>query len=213
MKALTLIAFAAATLVSSAALAQVEVPMTPTPTPAATPAVSPIPMYPEKQPATATDTGTLPPAPTGVRVDAAGMFGVGGMIGNTSTGANAKLWFGEDVAMQFSTGAGPLGNNIRFQLDLLYVFHRVDGEENKYAMPFYVGVGGQASMYFKYPWPDDRTDVGVRVPLGMSIVVPDNPVEVFFEVAPDVAIYHDELDDEDHAVFFIDGAIGVRYYF
>lgn len=213
MKSLTLIAFAAATLLSSAALAQVEVPMTPTPTPTAAPAVSPIPMYPEKQPAAANDTATTTPAPTGVRVDAAGMFGVGGMIGNTSTGANAKLWFGEDVAMQFSGGAGPLGNNIRFQLDLLYVFHRVDGEENKYAMPFYVGVGGQASMYFKHPWPDDRTDVGVRVPLGMSIVVPDNPVEVFFEVAPDVAMYHDDFDDEDHVVFFIDGAIGVRYYF
>ena len=91
--------------------------------------------------------------------------------------------------------------------------HRVEGEENKYSLPFYAGVGGQAGVYFKHPWPDDRTDVGVRLPVGMSVVIPDNPVEIYFEVAPDVAMYHDDFDDKDHAVFFVDGQIGVRYYF
>lgn len=187
--------------------------MTPTPTPTASPAVSPIPMFPEKPAEKPAATPVPANGERGVRVDAAGMFGVGGMIGNTSTGANAKIWFSEDLAAQFSAGAGPLGNNIRFQFDLLYVFQRIEGEEDKYFMPFYAGIGAQAGVYFKHPWPDDRTDVGVRLPVGMSIVVPDNPVEIFFEVAPDVAVYHDDFDDEDHAVFFVDGQIGVRYYF
>ena len=186
--------------------------MTPTPTPTPAPAVSPIPMYPEKTPEKP-GTTEAPATTGGIRIDDAGMFGAGFMIGNTSTGANAKLWFHRDVAVQFSAGSGPLGNNVRFQFDLLYVFHRVEGEENKYSLPFYAGVGGQAGIYFKHPWPDDRTDVGVRLPVGMSVVIPDNPVEIYFEVAPDVAMYHDDFDDKDHAVFFVDGQIGVRYYF
>lgn len=211
---LVLVAAAVASLATPAAWAQAEEPMTPTPTPAATPspAVSPIPMYPEPAPEVRTPV-TPDVASQGVRIDSPGMFGAGFMIGNTSTGANGKLWFHRDVAVQFSAGSGPLGNNVRFQLDLLYVFHRVEGEEAKYSLPFYAGLGGQAGIYFKHPWPDDRTDVGIRIPVGMSVVIPDNPVEIYFEVAPDVAVYHDDFDDEDHAVFFVDGQIGVRYYF
>src|SRR5688500_12399440 len=183
--------------------------MTPTPTPA--PNVAPIPTFPEKT-AGATDTA----APAAVRVDSAGMFDAGFQVGNTCTGASAKIWFGQDLAMQFSAGEGPLGNNVRFQLDLLYTFYRFDGEDSDgrvlYSMPFYMGVGAQAGIFFKHPWPDDRTDLGVRVPIGMSVVIPDNPVAIFFEVAPDVAIYDDATDSE-RAVFYIDGAIGLRYYF
>src|SRR5687768_1953021 len=78
----------------------VEVPMTPTPTPTPAPAVSPIPTFPEKG---ATPAATPGPSGTGekLRIDAGGMFGVGGQIGNTSTGATAKIWFAEDFAAQF----------------------------------------------------------------------------------------------------------------
>ena len=211
-----LVPFAAAGVILLAgartASAQEEVPMTPTPTPSPTPAVAPIPSYPEKDAATAA-AASPDTAARGVRVDRPGMFGAGFMIGNTSTGASARLWFTQDVAVQFSAGAGPLGNNVRFQLDLLYVFHRWDAEDNLYSLPFYVGLGGQAGIFFEHPWPYDRTDVGVRIPIGMSVVIPDNPVELFFEVAPDGAMYHDEIDDEDHFVFYVDGQMGVRYYF
>ena len=200
-------------LLAAPAFAQEEVPMTPTPT--ATPAVAPIPTYPEKGGgSTATNAaGDTAKTSNAVRIDAAGMFGAGFMIGNTSTGANAKIWFGDDVAAQFSIGAGPLGNNLRFHFDLLYVFYQWDAGDNLYSLPFYVGAGGAAGVYWKHPWPDDRTDLGVRVPIGMSVVIPDNPVEIYFEVAPNLSSYHDDFDDENHFVFFVDGAIGVRYYF
>lgn len=207
----TVLAALTTLLVSSAALAQEEVPMTPTPTPS--PAVSPIPTYPEKKREAPDVREGTPPASGKVRIDQAGMFGAGFHVGNTSTGANARLWLGEDLAVQTSVGSGALGNNLRFQLDVLYSFYQWDAEDGLYSLPFYAGVGGLASVYWKYPWPDDRTDAGFRAPLGMSVVIPDNPVEIFFEVAPAVAIYEDEIEEEDHAVFFVDGAIGVRYYF
>lgn len=202
---------------TSSALAQEEVPMTPTPAPS--PAISPIPTYPEGGAREAAEVrdGVAPASTSGtsgkVRIDSAGMFGAGFHIGNTSTGANGKIWLGGDLAAQVSVGSGALGNNLRFQLDVLYSFYRWDAEDGLYSLPFYVGVGGLASVYWKYPWPDDRTDAGLRAPIGMSIVIPDNPVEIFFEVAPAIAIYHDDVEDEDHAVFFVDGAMGVRFYF
>lgn len=194
------------------AAAQEEVEMTPTPTP--TPEVPAIPTFPEggrPEEATAVRTGGGGP----IRIDSPGMFGAGFMIGNTSTGATGKLWFTPEVAMQFSAGSGPLGNNVRFQLDVLYHYYKWVGQDDGdtlYVLPFYVGVGGQAGIFFKHPYPDDRTDLGVRVPVGMSIVVPDNPVEIYFEVAPDLAIYDDANDDE-RVVFYVDGQIGIRYYF
>src|SRR5438445_8751772 len=108
---------------SHIAYAQVEVPMTPTPAPTSTPVIAPIPNFPEKPAATPS------PADSKVRIDRAGMFGAGLDVGNTSTGASAKLWFGQDVATQFSVGSGPSGNNLRFQLDLLYSPYRFDAEE------------------------------------------------------------------------------------
>jgi len=47
----------------------------------------------------------------------------------------------------------------------------------------------------------------------MSVVIPDNPVELFLEVAPDVGSYHYTGDTTDHSVLYVDGTFGVRYYF
>ena len=185
---------------------------------APTPAVSPIPSFPEKKaatvasPATSTTAGDKPAA-NAVRIDRGGLFGAGMAIGNTSTGGTAKLWFSPEIAMQFGAGAGPFGNNVRFQLDFLYSYYRWDSEDGQYSLPFYVGVGGQAGIFFKYPYPADRTDLGVRVPIGMSVVVPNNPIELFFEVAPDVATYDDTIAKKQRGVFYVDGQIGARFYF
>lgn len=213
--ALSLAVALASTLLVSApeARAQVEDAMTPTPTP--TPVVSPIPTYREPgtsgQPSSTAGT-TSEGGSGGLTIDRGGMFGAGFMIGNTSTGATAKLWFSQQFAMQLSAGAGPLGNNVRFQVDLLYNYFRWEAEDGLYALPFYMGMGAQAGIFFKHPWPDDRTDFGVRVPIGMSVVVPNNPVEIYFEVAPDFAIY-DDSGDKERFVFYVDGQIGLRYYF
>ena len=177
----------------------------------ATPVVTPIPSYPEKKPAVAATAS--PAVGNSVRDDRGGMFGAGIAVGNTSTGGTAKLGFSPDLAMQFGAGAGPIGNNVRFQLDLLYNYYRWESEDGQYSLPFYFGVGGQAGIFFKYPSPADRTDLGVRVPIGMSIVVPNNPVELFFEIAPDAAVYDDTIAKKQRGVFYVDGQIGMRFYF
>jgi len=203
--------FASALFLSPAARAE-------DPAPSPTPAVSPIPTFPEHH-AAATNggastaaAGEASPLQSGVRIDRGGMFGAGFAVGNIN-GATAKVWFSPDVAAQFGAGSAPSGNNVRFQLDLLYSFYRFDSPDGQYSLPFYFGLGGEAGIFFKYPNPADRTDVGVRVPVGMSVVIPNNPVELFFEVAPDGALYDDTVAKKTRAVFYVDGQIGMRFYF
>ena len=196
----------------SAAFAQgVEVPMTPTPTPTPPPNVAPIPTYPEKHGGAGATASAASAAK--VRIDAGGMFGVGVAAGNTCTGVAGKYWVSRDIALQFSGGTFPEGNHFREQLDVLFVIGRYEGPEDNYSMPFYVGLGGQASELAKKPAPYNQADVGVRLPFGMSVVVPDNPVELYFEVAPDFASYHIDKPKTNGAYFVMDGQIGARYYF
>ena len=206
----------------SAAFAQgIEVPMTPTPTPTPPPNVAPIPTYPEKSGDAGSTAGAAAQPSSGkVHVDAGGMFGVGVATGNTCTGIAGKYWVDHDIAVQFSGGTFPDANHFREQLDVLFVIGRYDAPSGDYSLPFYVGVGGQLSELPLYKSEVSRFDAGVRLPFGMSVVVPDNPVELFFEVAPDLAGYTTKthipgvgVDKESGAAFTIDGQIGARYYF
>jgi hypothetical protein len=52
--------------------------------------------------------------------------------------------------------------------------------------------------------------VGFRVPVGMSILVSGNPVELFVEVAPELVARN--ASALGRYTFYSDGAIGVRYY-
>jgi hypothetical protein len=212
MKTRTIFLCAALSLLPSAvALAQVEVPMTPTPTPV--PGMAPIPNYPEK-------SGSSSGGSSGsgkIRIDRSGMFGAGFTVGNTSTGAAAKFWMTPEVAVQGSLGGGPLGNDYRFRLDLLYSFSRWEEPGGTYLLPFYVGLGVQYGVFSQYPAPADGNLVGLRVPVGMCVVIPDNPVELFFEVAPDIGSLHYNnvggVAASDHGLVTVDGSLGVRYYF
>ncbi len=222
--AVTPVWFGVAPFAREAAAQPVEVSMTPTPTPTPPPKVAPIPIYPETGAGAARGSAAEPGAVSGpsdagatgasggVRFDRAGMFGVGIAIGNTSTGGTAKLWISPELAVQFGAGSGPLGNNVRFQLDLLYYYFKWNEPTGLYSLPFYAGVGAQSGISFENPYPADRTDMGIRVPTGMSVVVPGNPVELYLEIAADVGSYDDDLDDP-RVVFFLDGQVGARYYF
>ena len=196
---------------------------TPTPTPPL-PAVTPIPSFPEKAAtpaATPAPTAAVPgpaaPTPTPdnqpVSFDRAGMFGAGIALGNNFTGATGKFWAADNVALQFGVGGGSVGNDLRLQLDVLFRYFRWVSADGQYALPFYLGLGGQAGIYSKNPSPANRTDLGVRLPLGMSVTIPNNPVELFFEIAPDMGVYNDTVYDKERPIFYVDGNLGVRYYF
>jgi hypothetical protein len=139
-----------------------------------------------------------------------GWSGVGLNIGNLETGVTAKVWASPKVAVQGAVGERPEGNSVRLNVDLTYSPSEWRAPENKYALPFYVGVGGALGHSFASGERPASTEAGFRLPVGMSILVPDNPVELFFEIAPELT-FRDSAALGRYTVY-IDGAIGLRYY-
>ena len=77
---------------------------------------------------------------------------------------------------------------------------------NGVTFPFYIGlgarvrIGGAASE-------NDVLDIGVRVPLGVSVLFEETPVgmDLFFELVPVIGLF-------PSTAFDLDGAIGIRFY-
>ena len=57
-----------------------------------------------------------------------------------------------------------------------------------------------------------ETEGGFRLPVGMSILVHGNPVELFFELAPELTVRSSSTTRGRYGAY-ADGAIGARYYF
>jgi hypothetical protein len=129
-----------------------------------------------------------------------GRFGLG-VIAGEPTGLTMKYWFSDVTAMDLGA-AWSFEDEDSFQLHGDFLFHkfdlfRVDHGE----LPLYFGVGGRV----KIPEHGD-TRVGIRIPVGISYLFEDMPIEVFGEIVPVV-------DVAPSTEFRLNGGIGVRYYF
>jgi hypothetical protein len=140
-----------------------------------------------------------------------GWSGVGVNIGNLVTGVTGKLWASPKVALQAALGTGTGGNDIRFHADVTYGAAQWLSPDGQYLLPLYAGLGGAVGHTFASGPAPSATDVGFRIPIGMSVLIRGNPVELFFEVAPELAV-RTSSSSEGRFTFAADGAIGVRYY-
>lgn len=107
-----------------------------------------------------------------------GRFEAGLVLGEP-TGASLKYWLDRKVAIDGAVGwSFYRGSDFHLHSDFLWhrfdVFHVSEGE-----LPLYFGVG--ARVKFR----DNADDlVGIRIPVGVSYLFQDVPVDIFFEVAP-----------------------------
>ena len=146
-------------------------------------------------------TGTLPTS----KVLAApqpgqpGDFGLGAMFG-APTGITAKYWYSGQAAIDAGL-AWHFGGDARFQMHADHLWHISVPQWNvpNGRLPFYVGAGLRVLA-------GDHPQAGIRIPLGLSYLITNAPVEVFAEIVPVVEFAPDTAGD-------LDGAIGVRYYF
>lgn len=139
-------------------------------------------------------------------------FGLGLAVGNVLTGVTAKLWAASTVAFQAAVGESASGNNLWAHFDLLFspgIWTSADGQ---YILPVYVGIGGVLGHDFASGAIASDTEGGFRLPLGMSVLVRDNPMELFFEIAPEFTVRGNANPRGKYGVV-TDGAIGARYYF
>ena len=127
-------------------------------------------------------------------------LGIGFSAGEP-TGLSLKYWLTEKFAVD-AGGGYSFANSEGFQMYSDFLFHKFDlihvprGE-----LPLYFGVGGR----LKFPEHGDNI-AGLRLPVGLSYLFPDTPLELFAEVAPIV-------DVSPVGELRWNGGIGLRYYF
>ncbi len=153
--------------------------------------------------------GCLAVLPTAAQEEAAlpeGRFGAGIIIGEP-TGFSGKYWFNEtsavDLALAWSFyGGGEIyvhGDYLHHMHDLLVV--------TRGSLPVYFGAGLKAKIWSS----ENKFDEGgatltLRIPVGISYLFDEYPLELFVEIVPGFEIVPDFSFDPG-------GGVGIRYYF
>jgi hypothetical protein len=110
--------------------------------------------------------------------DPTGRFGVGLILGEPS-GVSLKYFWNETMAIDGAVGwSFHRETDLHLHSDVLWhnfdLFPVAEGQ-----LPLYLGVGGRAKIR---EHEEDR--LGVRVPIGVSYIFEDLPLDIFAEVAP-----------------------------
>jgi hypothetical protein len=133
--------------------------------------------------------------------DAYGRDGVGvGIIVGEPTGVSVKYWLDKSTAIDGALAVS-LSDNNPFQFHADYLIHSsssITSSEVKGRFPWYYGIGGRIKN-------DHETVVGVRVPVGITYLFSDAPLDLFAEIAP-------VLDVAPTVRLGLNGAAGIRFY-
>ncbi len=147
-------------------------------------------------------------------------FGIGGILGQP-TGFTLKYHFTPNHALTAAVGFGWWGGT-NFHTHVDYGYHFDLTKPEPFDLRMYVGGGVK---FFYFPWdrynvydrycpPNDpychdnygRVGIGIRAPVGITFNLNKIPLEIFGELAPGLAFL-------PWIYFFVDAAVGVRYYF
>jgi hypothetical protein len=134
------------------------------------------------------------PAPvTTDQLRSGGPVGLGMLLGSR-TGLTLKIQPARPHGITIDVGATPFSNSMSAALG--YTFHVAPlRAPSGVSAQFYFGLGMRLRLlFFNQPDPNDATKtvvgvgtvLGARIPLGMSFLLADFPVELFVEVAPAV---------------------------
>jgi hypothetical protein len=126
--------------------------------------------------------------------------GIGlGVILGQPTGVSFKAWTARNQAVDVAV-AWAFDREEAVHVHADYLFHdfrlfRV--EKGQFVL--YYGIGGRIKA-------ESRTRFGIRIPIGLSYLFEDAPVELFFELGP-------IMDLAPSTLFRMTTGVGVRYYF
>lgn len=151
---------------------------------------------------TSTSANPVPMSTTSYRSgnDLAGRLGVGVLLGEP-TGVSVKYFLNEAIAVDGGFGwSFHNETDPHLHADLLWhKFDLISVPEGQ--LPVYVGIGGRVKFRDN---DDDR--VGFRLPIGVSYIFEDLPMDVFAEVAPII-----DFTPSTRGGFNI--GVGVRWWF
>lgn len=126
-------------------------------------------------------------------------IGVGVMVGEP-TGLTVAWRPNDQRAVQGHLSWSLADDRVRVSGDYLNTVAMIDPEDAAMSFPIYVGLGLTGSVE------DEDFVLGGRVPVGITLLPDETPIDVFAEVAPTVYI----VPETELAV---EGAIGARLYF
>ena len=125
-------------------------------------------------------------------------LGAGAIFGQP-TGISLKLWTGSTTALDGGV-AWSFVNGGFFQVHGDVLIHALDFVQvTDGHLAGYFGIGARLRM-------SADLHMGIRVPFGLDYMFSEAPVDIFLEVAPG-------LDLLPATTFWMDGGIGVRYFF
>src|SRR5688572_10937967 len=108
------------------------------------------------------------------RVGSAQDLGWGVALGQPM-GLTAKYWLDSTAAVDAFMG---YHFNSNFDMHADYLWHSFSSFSVQIGrMPFYLGLGGRVNL-------GNDSNFGVRLPLGLSYLLPADPIELYAEVAP-----------------------------
>jgi hypothetical protein len=111
-------------------------------------------------------------------------------------GVTAKYWLTSTTAVDAFMGYH-FNHNFDAHADYLWhSFSSFDVQAGR--LPFYFGLGARTNL-------GNDSDLGMRMPLGVSYLFPTDPLELFAEIAPVVKVFGGLGVD-------VDGAVGIRVY-
>jgi hypothetical protein len=124
--------------------------------------------------------------------------GVGVIMGEP-TGISAKTWLSGKSAVAGAAAWSFLDDG-SLQVHADYLLHnRETIRVEKGTTLLHYGVGGRMKI-------SDNSRMGIRIPVGVTWLVPNDPIDIFVEIAPLV-------DLAPETEFTLNGGVGIRYYF
>jgi hypothetical protein len=152
----------------------------------------------------------------------AGPFGLGLILGEPS-GLTGKYWIDGASAVQahlaFSLDEHDRGRDYVIVIaDYLYHIDVFNISSSSVDLPIYVGIGGKIGLltnnddwcvrHYRDQQCNDDSDVavGVRIPVGLDLLLRNAPLEFFLEIAPGLRVIPSTSGD-------VDGGLGARFYF
>jgi len=125
--------------------------------------------------------------------------GIGFMVGEP-TGLSLKSWTSSKNA--FDVGLAWSLSSDAFHIHADYLWHNFNlfNDVQSGSLPLYYGIGGRVIF------DDNDAKIGARVPVGLSYIFANSPIDIFLEIAP---IFNIAPETD----FDIDGGLGVRFYF
>lgn len=126
-------------------------------------------------------------------------FGLGIIVGQP-TGISAKYWTTGNTAFDFGLGYS-LEKHSRIHLHADYLFHVKDIFNTTENISLYYGPGARLMSV-----ENANARLGVRFDVGIVWIPRNAPIDLFIEIAP-------LLDIIPETYFFVNGGIGVRYFF